>query len=373
MSTYRRRRRRRCSDSGTRRTSSFDRFGSWIKDSDRDQVFGRYADLYETYRPTYPDSVFRTIFDAVHEEFAGKISTTVADAKQTRVRVLDCATGTGRGALKILSLYDGNSTTVPAPCVVTEILGTDVDQGMIDVARSNAAATPPPPPTTDVDFFVAKAETLGTEIARRERKRLDRDILQVRRFRLVTVFQAWHWFDSDRVLKELQERVLVPGGVLAVAWNDRDISIPWVSQLEDLIERYNPKYDRSARQCDGFGPVLTRGGHFELISQTDTAHAMPLIGACDETTPAGALQGTKGEYEATIDAARSLLEMTRTFSYVRNVLDGRASDDELGWDAWERDVLELGRNVQKNEEGAVVMPLKTRLYVLRATAVEGGR
>jgi ubiquinone/menaquinone biosynthesis C-methylase UbiE len=39
------------------------------------------------------------------------------------------------------------------------------------------------------------------------------------RFDLVTVVQAFHWFDQDRALPEIA-RVLVDGGTVAVIWDE---------------------------------------------------------------------------------------------------------------------------------------------------------
>lgn len=43
----------------------------------------------------------------------------------------------------------------------------------------------------------------------------------------VVVGSAWHWFDRSRAEPEIG-RVLRPGGVLAVLWNDDDASVEWV-------------------------------------------------------------------------------------------------------------------------------------------------
>jgi SAM-dependent methyltransferase len=51
----------------------------------------------------------------------------------------------------------------------------------------------------------------------------------------IVVAQAFHWFDGERALDEFQ-RVLRPGGALALVWNARDTTVPWVRQISDLIE-----------------------------------------------------------------------------------------------------------------------------------------
>ncbi len=51
----------------------------------------------------------------------------------------------------------------------------------------------------------------------------------------IVVAQAFHWFDADRALEEFQ-RVLRPTGGLALVWNLRDESVPWVAAISELIE-----------------------------------------------------------------------------------------------------------------------------------------
>jgi SAM-dependent methyltransferase len=54
---------------------------------------------------------------------------------------------------------------------------------------------------------------------------------------LVTVAQAFHWFDHDRALPEIH-RVIRPGGFLALVWNMRDTADPVQGGIEDLLTQY---------------------------------------------------------------------------------------------------------------------------------------
>lgn len=51
---------------------------------------------------------------------------------------------------------------------------------------------------------------------------------------LVTVAQAWHWFDAQTASAEVT-RLLTPGGTLALVWNMLDVTIPWVHRLSRIM------------------------------------------------------------------------------------------------------------------------------------------
>ena len=80
----------------------------------------------------------------------------------------------------------------------------------------------------------------------------------------VTVAQAWHWFDHDRAAAEMA-RVVRPGGGVAMVWNARDRSVPWVDEVWTIMDRVEKRapwrqhenWRSSARQLPGFEPMET--------------------------------------------------------------------------------------------------------------------
>lgn len=77
----------------------------------------------------------------------------------------------------------------------------------------------------------------------------------------LTCAQAFHWFAGHAALAEFH-RVLKPRGKLALIWNVRDESVPWIAVLTRIItphEGDTPRYYTGAWKrafpFDGFGPL----------------------------------------------------------------------------------------------------------------------
>lgn len=147
-------------------------------------AFGDAAAEYERGRPGYPPEVG----DLLRSELG----------LGPGVRVCDLAAGTGKFTRLLLEL--GCDVVAVEP---------------VDGMRRQLAAVLP-----DVEVLDGTAERIplgdGSVAA-------------------VTVAQAFHWFDVQVALAEIH-RVLGEGGGLALVWNMRDESEPWVAEMSRIID-----------------------------------------------------------------------------------------------------------------------------------------
>ena len=64
---------------------------------------------------------------------------------------------------------------------------------------------------------------------------------------VVTVAQAFHWFDVARARAEFQ-RILRPGGGVALVWNIRDVDAsPFMREYEELVQAFSIDREASRR------------------------------------------------------------------------------------------------------------------------------
>jgi SAM-dependent methyltransferase len=78
-------------------------------------------------------------------------------------------------------------------------------------------------------------------------------------FDVVTVAQAWHWMDTDAASAEIR-RVLKPGGVLGLVWNQLDVTHAWVHRLARIMHSGDVQRDPTvaAQVGAGFGDAQVR-------------------------------------------------------------------------------------------------------------------
>lgn len=151
--------------------------------SDEHQIralsFGGVADLYERARPGYPD-------DAVAWLTGG-----------APMRVLDLGAGTGKLTRSLVEAGHDVVAVEPSDAMLAQ-LQTALHR--VEAFPGSAESIPLPDASVDV----------------------------------VTVAQAFHWFDQAAALPEIA-RVIRPGGHLSLIWNLRDGSVPWVDELWSVM------------------------------------------------------------------------------------------------------------------------------------------
>ncbi|WP_423057305.1 class I SAM-dependent methyltransferase [Brevibacterium linens] len=151
--------------------------------------FGAQAGVYDEVRPGYPDAALA-------------LALTGWDRQWSDLRVCDLGAGTGILSRRLHALG-------------TELVAVDPDA--VALERN-------PAPTV-----VGTAEDTGMEA-----ESVD----------LVTVAQAWHWFDEPRAAAEVA-RVLKPGGRLLILINQLDVRVDWVLRLSRIMHAgdvYRPQY-----------------------------------------------------------------------------------------------------------------------------------
>jgi SAM-dependent methyltransferase len=122
----------------------------------------------------------------------------------------------GRGAAEILELGAGTGKlTAELVALGHDVRATDPDPAMLELLRERAPGARATPGSAERDPGGDRAGGVGV------------------------MAQAFHWCDPDGALPEIA-RVLKPGGVLALVWNQRDERIPWVRRLGAVFSSQEP-------------------------------------------------------------------------------------------------------------------------------------
>ncbi len=151
--------------------------------------FSQTASEYAKYRPHYPQSLF---------DFLNNLVTTHSTA-------WDCATGNGQVANQLASYFD-------------KVYASDASKQQISNAVTN----------NRIEYLVAPAESIPLE---------DNSI------DLITVAQAFHWFDADSFYVQAK-RVLKPEGIIALwcygLWEIPNASDSLNTAIQYFYDAVNP-------------------------------------------------------------------------------------------------------------------------------------
>lgn len=152
--------------------------------------FTGLADGYESHRPGYPTEAI----------------TAALEGLAPPVRVADVGCGTGI-CTRILAEAGA------------EVIGLEPNADMLAVARRHPA--PGAPGKEGIVYRQGSAEQTGLPDASVD---------------LILCAQAFHWFDAPAALAEFH-RILISGGRLALLWNRRDQSDPFMAGYEEIAGR----------------------------------------------------------------------------------------------------------------------------------------
>lgn len=172
--------------------------------------FAKRADRYAAVRPSYPD-------DAVAWLLPGSPQ-----------QILDLAAGTGKLTQALVRHYAAANAPTIIAVEPAEPMLAQLTKLLPEVSALVGTAEHIPLPDNTVDAVVCG--------------------------------QAWHWFNEAAAGIEIA-RVLRPGGTVGVVWNDRDDTVDWVRQFDQIIHRGDILEPKTKHVAPKFGAQFSTVEH----------------------------------------------------------------------------------------------------------------
>lgn len=183
------------------------------------------AAAYEMARPGYPD------------EAVAALAAELGVASGTRV--CDLAAGTGKLTRRLVELGASVVAVEPVDAMRDQLMRAVPE---VEAVEGTAESIPLPDASVDV----------------------------------VTVAQAFHWFDAPAALAEIA-RVLKPGGGLALLWNERDDATAWVAEMSRIIRWHERTVSRY--QHVDWAEVVAASQRFTPLEEQSIRWAQPMTRA----------------------------------------------------------------------------------------------
>lgn len=206
-------------------TGRADTTPSWPQNVDRDTMsntvsasldvnpFVGEGGAYDSVRPAYPDEAVAALIDAARRARGAH-----ATGQGGPLRAADIGAGTGK---------------------MSELLARA--GFLVDAVEPSEAMRAQASSVDGVTWHDGLAEETG----------LTNDLYDI-----VVFAQSWHWVDEARAGLEAA-RILAPGGVLAIVWNQMAVSIPWVHRLTRIMRSGDVhRPDRPPTPGGGFAPMV---------------------------------------------------------------------------------------------------------------------
>ena len=197
---------------------------SWPQNVDRDTMsntvsasldvnpFVGEGGAYDSVRPAYPDEAVAALIDAARRARSENMP-----GRDGPLRAADIGAGTGK---------------------MSELLARA--GFLVDAVEPSEAMRAQASSVDGVTWHDGLAEETG----------LTNDLYDI-----VVFAQSWHWVDEARAGLEAA-RILAPGGVLAIVWNQMAVSIPWVHRLTRIMRSGDVhRPDRPPVPGGGFAPL----------------------------------------------------------------------------------------------------------------------
>lgn len=218
--------------------------------------FAASAEVYERGRPGYPEAAVAFVAD----RFGIGAGTDVVDV------------GAGTGKLtRLVAALGAHVVAVEPVAEMRAMFSATVAE--VEVLEGQAEALPLPAASADV----------------------------------VVCGQAFHWFEPRGALEEFA-RILRPGGGLALLWNVRDESVPWVAELSRIV-----RWDAFARghySERNWAGVVAASGRFGPLERTrfPSVQVLDHAGLVDRVASISYVAALEPpEREEVLDAVRTLV------------------------------------------------------------------